>query len=91
VARAAVGSASDRARSSRNIIGHVNSLSPHRIPFSLERLLPGYSDRLAYGLGLIDTQLPMDRARARFKVNERALEYAESPDFSIRIREVEQD
>jgi hypothetical protein len=73
------------------IIGHVNSLSPHRIPFSLERLLPGYSDRLAYGLGLIDTQLPMDQARARFKINERALEYAESPDFSIRIREAEPD
>jgi hypothetical protein len=72
-----------------NIIGHVNSLSPRRIPFSLKRLLPGYSDRLAYELGLIDTRLPFEQARRRFKINERALEYADSPEFSIRIREPE--
>jgi hypothetical protein len=74
-----------------NIIGHVNRLSPRRIPFSLKRLLPGYSDRLAYGLGLIDTDLSFEQARRRFKINERALEYAESPEFSVRIREAETD
>jgi hypothetical protein len=74
-----------------NIIGHVNGLSPRRIPFSLARLLPGYSDRLAYGLGLIDTDLPFEEARRRFKINDRAIEYAESPDFSLRIREAGTD
>jgi hypothetical protein len=74
-----------------NIVGHVNRLSPRRIPFSLKRLLPGYSGRLAYGLGLVDTDLSFEQARRRFKINERALEYAESIDFSIRIREPEPD
>ncbi len=74
-----------------NIIGHVNRLSPRRIPFSLKGLLPGYSGRLAYGLGLIDTDLPFEGARTRFKINERAIKYAQSPDFSIRIREPEPD
>lgn len=70
-----------------NIVAHVNSLSPRRVPFSLKRLLPGYADRLAYSLGLIDTDLPFEQARSRFRINERALEYGESPEFSIRIRE----
>jgi hypothetical protein len=50
-------------------------------------LFPGYSDRLAYDLGLIDSDLPFDQARARFQVNARALRWGDSPDFSLRIRE----
>ena len=69
------------------IAQHVNSLSPRRIPFSLKVVFPGYADRLAYDLGLIDTDLPYDSIRPRFRVNERALRYGDSPDFSVRIRE----
>lgn len=69
------------------IIEHVNSLSPRRIPFGFKALFPGYSDRLAYDLGLIDTDLPFDAVRSRFRVNERALDYGDSPAFSVRIRE----
>ena len=57
------------------------------MPFSLKVLFPGYSDRLAYDLGLIDTDLPFERARERFHVNARALRWGDSPDFSLRIRE----
>lgn len=69
------------------IARHVNSLSPRRIPFSLKVVFPGYADRLAYDLGLIDTDLPYDSIRRRFRVNERALRFGDSADFSLRIRE----
>jgi hypothetical protein len=49
-------------------------------------MLPGYSDRLAYDLGLIDTDLPFEEAPARFRINEPARRSADSPDFSVRIR-----
>lgn len=70
-----------------NIVRHVNSLTPDRIPFSYKWLLPGYSDRLAYEIGLIDTELPFEEVRAHFKINERALEYGDGPEFSVSIRE----
>jgi hypothetical protein len=70
-----------------NIVKHVNSLTPRRIPFSLEVLFPGYSDRYAYDLGLLDTDLSFEAARERFKINARAEAYADSPDFSVRIRQ----
>jgi hypothetical protein len=69
-----------------SIVGHVNRLAPHRVPRSLKVLFPGYSDRLAYDLGLIDTDLPFEQARERFHVNARALQAGASPDFSLRIR-----
>lgn len=70
-----------------NIVKHVNTLSPRRIPYSLKVLFPGYSDRYAYDLGLLDTDLSFEAARERFRINERAETYADSPDFSVRIRE----
>jgi hypothetical protein len=48
-------------------------------------LVPGYSDGLARELGLIDTDLPLDSARTRFRVNDRAGDI-EGDDFSTRIR-----
>jgi hypothetical protein len=70
-----------------SIVGHVNDITPHRVPFSFKVLFPGYSDRLAYDLGLIDTDLPFEQARERFHVNAAALRWGDSPDFSRRIRE----
>ncbi len=70
-----------------SIVWHVNRLAPNRVPRSFKVLFPGYSDRLAYDLGLIDTDLPFEQARERFHVNERALRWGASPDFSMRIRE----
>lgn len=70
-----------------NIVRHVNEIAPGRVPtFSLKVLLPGYSDRLAYDLGLLDTDLPFEKIRDRFRINERALRAAGRPDFSIHIR-----
>ena len=70
-----------------NIVHHVNTIVPGRVPFTVATVLPGYSDRLAYRLGLIDTDLPFDAARERFRINERAATYANDPAFSDRIRQ----
>ena len=45
------------------------------------------NEKLAYDLGLIDTNLPFEKARERYFINDRALKYADSPDFSLKIRE----
>jgi hypothetical protein len=69
-----------------NILAPVNQIAEKDIPFGLEILLPGYSDKLAHERGLIDTDLSLEQARARFEVNERAKAAAHDPDFSTRIR-----
>lgn len=68
------------------ILSHVNGLEGVHIPYDWRVLVPGYSDELALELGLIDTQLPLDSARARFHVNGRAQASIGSDDFSTRIR-----
>jgi hypothetical protein len=70
-----------------NLVRHVNRVSPRRVPWSPRTLVPGYSDELAYELGLIDTDLPFAQARERFRINDRAARYANDPNFSLRIRE----
>ncbi|MBP6858301.1 MAG: DUF4105 domain-containing protein [Candidatus Pacebacteria bacterium] len=72
-----------------NIVGHVNKITSKRVPFDLDILFPANSDRFAYDIGLIDTDLPFEEARARYLINDRAEKYADAPDFSVRIRETE--
>jgi hypothetical protein len=55
--------------------------------FNLQILLPANSDKLAYDLGLLDTDLSFEDARARYFINDKALKYADDPDFSLKIRE----
>jgi hypothetical protein len=69
-----------------NIVRHVNALSPGRVPFDLRVLLPGYSDQLAYELGLLDRRLPFAEIKRRAWANERILKHEHAPDFSARIR-----
>lgn len=71
-----------------NIVHHVNTITPHRVPFfNLRILFPANSDRLAYDLGLIDTDLPFEKAREKFYINDKALRYAQDTNFSRKIRE----
>ena len=42
---------------------------------------------LAMELGLLDTSLPLDSARVRYRVNERSKKYLADPLYSVRIRE----
>lgn len=69
-----------------NLVRHVNTIAPRRIPLSYKVLLPAYSDELAFDLGLIDTDLPLDQARRHFHINERAERFAGDPAFSRRVR-----
>lgn len=70
-----------------NIVRHANTVAPRRVPFRLAILFPGYSDRLAYEIGLIDTTVPFEEVRKRYRINERAEKFADDPEFSRRIRE----
>ncbi|MDB5259470.1 MAG: hypothetical protein JWO73_678 [Candidatus Taylorbacteria bacterium] len=71
-----------------NIVQHVDKIAPHKIPlFNPDILFPANSDKLAYDLGLIDTDLSFEAARAKYFINDRALKYADDPDFSVKIRQ----
>ena len=71
-----------------NIVQHIQKISPRIMPFfDVRILLPANSDKLAYDLGLIDTDLTFEQARLKFNINERAMRYANDPEFSVRIRE----
>ncbi len=69
-----------------NIVREVNAISPGRIPWSYEVLMPAHSDELAQRLGLIADRSPIEELRAKHEINERAALYADDPDFSKRIR-----
>jgi hypothetical protein len=75
------------ANCTNTIVKHVNALAPGRIPRSYKVLLPGYADELAYDLGLIDSDLPFDQLRDRFRIPGQAVRYVDSVDFSVRIRQ----
>jgi hypothetical protein len=70
-----------------NIVDHVNKISNNVIPLSLEVILPGTSDKRAYDLGLIDTDLTWNDAKEFFKINERAEKFRKDPAFSVKIRQ----
>ena len=70
-----------------NIVAHINKLRNDSIfLFNPKILLPKYSDSLAHKLGLFDTELTLDQAREKYRINEKALKYADAPDFSRKIR-----
>lgn len=69
-----------------NIVRHVNQLAPGRVPYDYRVLLPGYSDQLAYELGLIDNSLPFEEVKRRARINDLALRYRDEPRFSALIR-----
>src|SRR5690606_6223590 len=69
-----------------NIVDHIESIAPGRVPWSHKTLLPAYSDDLAYDLGLIDTDRPRETYRAAHRINERTQSAANRPDFSVAIR-----
>jgi len=70
-----------------NIVAHVNEIAPGRIPLSYKVLMPAYSDELAREIGLIDSTISLKMLRAKYRINERALAFADDPLFSQRIRE----
>ncbi len=69
-----------------NIVRHINHIYPNKVPYDYRVLLPGYADRLAYELGLLDKNLPFEEIKRRSHINSIALKYKDSPDFSAKIR-----
>jgi hypothetical protein len=69
-----------------NIVTHVNTISSNRVPFSLEVLLPGMSDRYAYNLGLLPQFIGFERLKKIAHINALAETHFDSPDFSTKIR-----
>ena len=73
-----------------NIMTHANAIVPGRIPWSYKILMPAYSDELAREIGLIGPARSLEELREQYRINERALRFADDPLFSQRIREQEQ-
>lgn len=70
-----------------NVVAHVNNVAPKTVPFGIKTLLPGYTDEVAFQIGLIDTDLDLEHARARYLINDRAKQFIGDSAFSFRIRE----
>jgi hypothetical protein len=51
------------------LVDAVDALAPGTIPMSWHTRLPGYSDDLAFDLGLIDTELPRDAYREAHRID----------------------
>lgn len=69
-----------------NIRNHVNNLKPDRVPYDYRVLLPGYSDRLAFELGLIEPRGSYEETRLRARINYQAYLHRNDPSFSKSIR-----
>lgn len=69
-----------------NIAKHVNEITPGKVSWNITYLLPENSDRYVYDVGLIDNALPFEETRAKHLINDLAEKYADSPDFSLKIR-----
>ena len=70
-----------------NIIRHVNTIAPSKIPFTFAAIFPVYSDAVAHRLKLIPHDASIEEIRARYKINEKAETYADDSNFSKKIRE----
>lgn len=70
-----------------NVVEHVNQLENVHIPYTHYILLPGHLGHGLYDLGLLDTDVSFAETKSRARVNRRAYQFADAPDFSARIRQ----
>lgn len=70
-----------------NLVYHLNRLAPGTVtPRQLGIVFPGYSDRVAFRLGLIDTKQSFAETKRRYRVDQLARELADKKDFSYQLR-----
>ena len=70
-----------------NILDHVNKIRQEKITkWDYRIFFPGYSDKIAYDVELLDTDLPFDEAREKFQINDLAEGWQEDENFSEVIR-----
>lgn len=68
-----------------NLVDSAQRVSS-RVDAGIARYFPGYSDEVAYRLGLIDTDLPLEKIREHFDVTNASVEFEGAADFSEKIR-----
>ena len=69
-----------------NIVWHINQIQPGRIPLDLRALLPGYSDELAYELGMIERHGDFENTRRMARITDLSNAHIGDPAFSAKIR-----
>lgn len=70
-----------------NITYHLRRLGGRPLPHDLRLLLTGLSDRVAHRLGYIDTDLPFEKARRAFRVDQWMQTTPLDEGFSQRLRD----
>lgn len=70
-----------------NLTEHINSMQPGTIPFGWDTLLPDFSARHAYELGLIDNSVSFESLESLTDVTDLARQYYDTPEFSAKIRQ----
>ena len=71
-----------------NITYHIRRMGGRPLPNELRLLLTGFSDRYAYDYGFLDTDLPFEKAREAYRIDERMRDVPLDDNFSKRLREV---
>ena len=71
-----------------NIADHINNMVPGRIPKDYRIWIPENADEFAYELGLLDIEKEgtFSEIKKKYYINNRAQLYADSDDFSQKIR-----
>lgn len=70
-----------------NIVRHVRHVAPGRIPPSPSVLIPGYCDKRAFQLGLIDSELDYEATRKRWRISDHVEKVQVDEEYSTKIRE----
>lgn len=70
-----------------NITAHLRRLGGRPLPHDLTLLLTGLSDRVAYNLGYIDTELPFEKAREAHRIDDWMQNTPLDEEFSTRLRD----
>ena len=69
-----------------NLAGHVNTVAQNKIKYGWKVLLPGFSAKYAYDLGLLPNDVPFEDLKALAYVNELVEAHFDDPNFSQVIR-----
>ena len=70
-----------------NLVYHLNRLAPGSVnPGHLGIVFPGYSDRVAFALGMIDTDRGFQETKQRYRVDQLVREISAANDFSRQLR-----
>jgi hypothetical protein len=70
-----------------NVTDHVRRLGGRPLPSDLHLLLTGFSDRLAYEYGFLDTDLPFEKAHRVYRIDQWVAHSTLDKEFSKHLRE----